>query len=212
MMEAVANTMNMTLRRLPPWAVYPLGALPALWIVWLTLTGGIGVDPVAGIEQRLGYDAMYFLIGGLAISPLRRLTGINLIRYRRQIGLVAFAYVVLHMLSWFTLDMGLWWRQALGDLYKRPYLLFGISALVLLVPLAVTSNNASVRRLGPRWRRLHWLVYPAVLLGVVHYLWQFKVIPQSGWFWFGLTLALLGLRLWWGARRRMTAWRPRSKA
>lgn len=203
MMEAVANTMNAALRRLPPWTVYLLGALPGLWIVWLTVTGGIGVDPVKGIEKKLGFDALYFLLGGLAVTPLRRLTGINLIRYRRQIGLVAFAYVVLHMLSWFTLDMGLYWRQALSDLYKRPYLIFGISSLILLTPLAITSNNASVRRLGKNWRRLHWLVYPAVLLGVVHYLWHFKIVSQTGWFWLSVTLILLALRLWWAAKRRL---------
>lgn len=196
-MEPFASTVNGLLRRVPPWAVYLLGTLPALYIVWLTVTGGIGVDPVKGIEHRLGYDALYFLIGGLAVTPLRRLTGITLLRFRRQIGLVAFAYVVLHMASWFTLDMGLLWRQALGDLYKRPYLLFGISALLLLIPLAVTSNNASVRRLGRNWHRLHRLVYPAVMLGVVHYLWSFKIVPPIGWFWLSVVLALLALRLVW---------------
>ncbi|WP_102226956.1 protein-methionine-sulfoxide reductase heme-binding subunit MsrQ [Acidimangrovimonas sediminis] len=204
-MERIANPINTALRRFPPWLVYVLGSLPFLWVVWLTLSGGIGVDPVAEIEHRLGFDALYFLIGGLAITPLRRLTGINLIRYRRQVGLVAFAYVVLHMLSWLIIDMGLWWQQALSDLYKRPYLLFGLASLILLTPLAVTSNNISIRRMGKNWRLLHWLVYPAVLLGVVHYLWQFKVIPGEGWFWLGVTLALLGLRLWWSGRRRIAA-------
>jgi sulfoxide reductase heme-binding subunit YedZ len=192
-MQAVAS-MNGALRRLPPGAVYLLGLLPLAWVVWLVISGGIGVDPVKEIEHRLGKIGLWFLVGGLTITPLRRFAGINLIRYRRAIGLLAFLYIVLHLTAWIWLDMGLLWGQALADLYKRPYLLFGITALVMLLPLALTSNNASVRRLGRNWRRLHWLVYPAVLLGVVHYLMQMKVISTEGWLWLAAVLALLGVR------------------
>lgn len=186
--------LNATLRRLPPGAVYLLGLLPLAWIVWLTLSGGIGVDPVKGIEHRLGKVGLWFLAGGLTITPLLRLTRLNLIRYRRAIGLLAFFYVALHLVAWVWLDMGLLWRQAASDLVKRPYLVLGISAFALLIPLALTSNDASVRRLRAGWRRLHRLVYPAVLLGVAHYLWQMKVISPEGWTWAAAVAALLALR------------------
>lgn len=187
--------LNGPLRRLPPGAVYLLGLIPLGWIIWLTLSGGIGVDPVKGIEHRLGKVALWFLIGGLTITPALRLLRLNLIRYRRAIGLLAFFYVVLHLAAWLVFDMGLLWAQAAADLVKRPYLFFGISALVLMLPLALTSNTASVRRLGANWRRLHWLTYPAVALGVIHYLWQMKVISPEGWVWAGALVVLFVLRL-----------------
>ncbi|MDF2142036.1 protein-methionine-sulfoxide reductase heme-binding subunit MsrQ [Paenirhodobacter sp. CAU 1674] len=188
-------SLNGALRRVPPGAVYLLGLLPLAWIVWLTLSGGIGVDPVKGIEHRLGKVALWFLVGGLAITPLRRITGLNLLRYRRAVGLLGFGYVAAHLLAWVVLDMGFLWAQAAADLVKRPYLLLGITGFALLVPLALTSNTASVRRLGRNWRRLHWLVYPAVSLGVLHYLMQMKVISSEGWIWAAVLAGLLGVRL-----------------
>lgn len=185
---------NTALRRVPSWAVYLAGLIPLAWVVWLTLTGGIGVDPVKAIEHRLGKIALWFLIGGLAITPARRFLGINLIKYRRAIGLLAFFYVALHLIAWVVLDMGMLWAQAAADLIKRPYLFFGITAFVLLIPLAVTSNNASIRKLGKNWRRVHMLVYPAVALGVIHYLWQMKVISSEGWLWLGVFLVLMAIR------------------
>ena len=192
--------LNALLRRLPPGAVYLLGLLPLGWIVWLTLSGGIGVDPVKGIEHRLGKVGLWFLVGGLAITPALRLTRLNLIRYRRAVGLLAFFYIALHLVAWVWLDMGLLWRQAATDLLKRPYLVLGISAFGLLLPLALTSNDASVRRLRGAWRRLHRLVYPAVLLGVGHYLWQMKVISVEGWSWAAAAGVLLALRFPWFRR------------
>ena len=192
--------LNALLRRLPPGAVYLLGLLPLGWIVWLTLSGGIGVDPVKGIEHRLGKVGLWFLVGGLAITPALRLTRLNLIRYRRAVGLLAFFYIALHLVAWVWLDMGLLWRQAATDLLKRPYLFLGISAFALLIPLALTSNDASVRRLRGAWRRLHRLVYTAVLLGVAHYLWQMKVISLEGWVWCGAFGVLLAVRFPWFRR------------
>lgn len=190
-----ADRVNRALRRVPVWAVWLAGLLPLAWIVWLTLSGGLGVDPVKDIEHRLGKIGLWFLLGGLAITPLRRFAGVNLIRFRRAVGVLTFLYVALHLVAWIGLDMGLLWRQALADLVKRPYLLFGITAFLLLLPLALTSNNASVRWLGANWRRLHRLVYPAAVLGVVHYLWQMKVISGEGWLWAAALLAILMLRL-----------------
>lgn len=198
--------MNRLLARVPSWVVYLGGTVPFLWLVW-QVSVDPGPDPVKLTEHHLGKVALWFLVGGLAITPLRRLTGVNLVRYRRAVGLVAFAYVVLHIVTWFTLDMGLLWEQALSDLWRRPYLVFGVLSFAALVPLAVTSNNASVRRLGRNWRRLHWLVYPAVILAVTHYLWQMKVISVQGWIWAGALAVLLCARMVWGLRARMSAQR-----
>lgn len=180
------------MRRIPGWAVYLAGLIPLAWVVWLVVSGQIGVDPVKEIEHRLGKIALWFLIGGLAITPLRR--WLNLLRFRRAVGLLAFFYVVLHLAVWLVLDMGLLWRQALSDLVKRPYLLFGIIGFALLIPLAVTSNTASIRRLGRNWRRLHRLVYPAAGFAVLHYLWQMKVIRPEGWVWLGVFAILMAAR------------------
>ncbi|MEX1661108.1 protein-methionine-sulfoxide reductase heme-binding subunit MsrQ [Thioclava sp. 15-R06ZXC-3] len=192
---SLSAPINGALRHVPSWVVYLAGLIPLAWVVYLTFTGGIGVDPVKGIEHRLGKIALWFLVGGLAITPARRWLGLNLIRYRRAIGLLAFFYIALHLTAWAVLDMSMLWAQALSDLVKRRYLLLGISAFILLIPLAITSNNASIRKLGRNWRKLHWLVYPAVLLGVIHYLLQMKVISTQGWLWLAAVLLLLGLRL-----------------
>lgn len=192
----IADRINSTLRPLPAWPIYPLAALLPVWLLWQAQTGGLGVDPVKAIEQRLGLWALKLLVVGLAITPLRRFAGVNLIRYRRAIGLAAFFYVVLHLLAWLVLDMGLLWGQALGDIVKRPYITVGMGGLLMLVPLAITSNNLSIRKLGgARWRRLHWLVYPAVLAGAVHYLWLVKSWPPEPIVYLSIVLGLLALRL-----------------
>ena len=182
-------------RRVPTWTFYLLGTLPFLWLVFLTLTGGIGVDPVRGIEWGLGLWALRLLIATLFISPLRWV-GLNLLRFRRQLGLVAFAYVVLHFASWLTIDMGLRWGQILPDLYKRWYIVIGMSALLLLTPLAVTSNNRSIRALGAKaWNRLHKLAYPATILAAVHFLMVGKVYTTEVLVYAGILFALLAARV-----------------
>lgn len=187
-------TVERGIRRVPVWAVWLLGGVPLVWLIWLGMSDGLGVDPVKEVEHRLGKIALWFLVGGLAISPLRRWGGVNLLRFRRAIGLLGFAYVVLHVVVWLVLDMGLLWSQALRDLTRRPYLLFGLAALLLLLPLAITSNRAAIRKLGRNWGRLHRLVYPAVALSVLHYLWQMKVIRPEGWIWLAALTGLLLLR------------------
>lgn len=196
--------LNPGLRRLPPGAVYVLGLLPLGWIVWLVVSDGLGPDPVKEIEHRLGKVALWFLLGGLAVTPALRLLRLNLIRYRRALGLLSFLYAMLHLGVWLVLDMRLLWGQALGDLVKRPYLLLGLSALALLVVLALSSNDPAQRRLGAWWRRLHRLVYAAAALAVAHYLWQMKVISTEGWVWAVALAGLLALRLPWVTRRRGT--------
>ena len=190
------DQINRALRRVPTWTVYLLGTLPLLWIIFETLTGSIGVDPVKGIEWALGLWAIRLLIATLCITPLRWL-GLNLVRFRRQIGLVAFAYVVLHFTAWLTIDMGLRWSQIIPDLYKRWYILIGMAALLCLIPLAITSNNASIRRLGAlNWNRLHKLAYLATALGAVHFLMIGKVYTVQVLVYASIVAVLLLARVW----------------
>lgn len=186
---------NDRLRRIPVWAIWLAGLIPLALLVWDVGTGAVGVDPIPKIEHRLGRTALYFLIGSLAVTPLLRLSGITLIRFRRALGLLCFTYVVLHVLTWIMLDMGLLWSQMAKDVIKRPYLIFGMSALLLLIPLALTSNNLSIRRLGgKRWKRLHQLVYPAAILVPLHWIWALKTFPVRPVFWLIAILLLLALR------------------
>ena len=172
----VAAVLNGALRRVPTWAVYGLGLVPLVALVWQALSGQLGIDPVKALEHQLGLTALQLLLAGLLVTPLRRWAGVNLIRYRRAIGLLAFLYAVLHLLVWVLLDLQLRWSEIGADLVKRPYIIAGLLGLACLVPLALTSNGWSVRRLGAAaWQKLHRLTYVAVLLGALHYLLLVKV-------------------------------------
>jgi methionine sulfoxide reductase heme-binding subunit len=184
---------NRFLKRVPTWVVYVIGIVPAAWVIYRGLTA---IDPVRAIEWGLGLWAVRLLIATLFISPLRW-AGLNLLRFRRQLGLVAFAYVVLHFASWLTIDMGLRWSQIIPDLFKRWYILIGMSALVLLIPLALTSNNTSIRRLGAQnWNRLHKLAYLATGLAMVHFLMVGKVYTYEVLTYACILIGLFAVRLY----------------
>lgn len=190
------QAINQVLRRVPPWTIYVAGVLPFVWIVWLTVNGRIGADPVKEIELRLGLLSLQFLVAGLCVTPLRW-AGLNLIRYRRAIGLMAFFYVTMHLLTWGVLDMGLRLDQIAADLVKRWYIIIGLVGFLLLVPLAITSNNLSIRRLGPKgWQRLHRLTYAAILAGAVHYVMIGKVWLAEPLLYLSAAVVLLALRVW----------------
>lgn len=192
----LVERINAAARRLPVWAVYAAGTVPVLWLVWRGATGGLGIDPVKEIEHELGKTGLQLLVAVLCVTPLRRLAGVNLLRFRRALGLLAFGYVLLHLLAWIVLDMGLLWRQALGDIVKRPYITIGMAGFLMLLPLALTSNDLAVRRMGAAaWRKLHRLTYPAALAGAVHYLWLVKAWPVEPFLYIAAILGLLALRL-----------------
>lgn len=198
------DRINALTRRVPVNAVYLAGILPFLWIVWLAVTNGLGPDPVKAIELRLGELGLQLLVAGLLVTPLRWV-GLNLIRFRRAIGLLAFFYVAMHLLTWVILDMGLRWDQMAADLVKRWYIIIGMLAFAAMLPLAITSNNASIRRLGAAaWSRLHRLTYVAALGGAVHYLMLVKTWPVEPLIYLGTITALLLARVWHN-RRRMAA-------
>jgi len=191
--------MNRAIRAVPAWLIYLASVGYAGWLLYLGLTGGLGVEPVKGLEHALGEVALYMLIAGLMITPLRRYSGLNLLKYRRAIGLSCFVFVALHLLTWAVLDVQRLDR-VWADILKRPYITVGMAGFLLLLPLAVTSNNWSVRRLGADWRKLHRLVYPAAILGAVHYVILVKGIQLKPLFMLAVVLGLLGLR--WIAQKR----------
>jgi sulfoxide reductase heme-binding subunit YedZ len=199
----LAAQVNGTMRRVPPGVLYLLGVVPFGVLVWQALTGGLGIDPVRELEHRLGLYGLQFLIAGLMVTPLRRWTGINLIRYRRAIGLLAFFYVSLHLTTWVVLDLQLRWSEIGADLVKRPYIIVGMLGFLAMVPLAVTSNNASVRRMGAAsWARLHQLTYVAALAGAAHYLILVKAWPLEPILYALVAAGLVALRFLWKAQRR----------
>ena len=148
----------------------PLGSL-----VWRAFYGDLGANPVETITHSTGDWTLRFLLITLSISPLRRWFGLTgLMRFRRMLGLYVFFYACCHFSIWFIADHGFNFGGMIEDIVDRPYITVGFSALVLLIPLAITSNNAMVRRLGKRWKKLHRLVYLITGLGVLHFLWLVK--------------------------------------
>ena len=186
---------NSRVGRLPTWPLYLAGLLVPFWYLYLGLTGGLGVEPVEALEHRLGELALQGLILGLAVRPLRVWTGVNLIKFRRAIGLITFYYIVCHLLVWLVLDVQIL-SQIWADILKRPYITVGMAAFVLLIPLALTSNNWSIRKLGPlKWRRLHQASYLAALLGAMHWIMLERGFQVEPLVYLGIIVALLLARL-----------------
>ena len=187
-------------RKLPVWFIYIIGVAPGVYFIMLGIRNELGPEPIAKLEHLLGEFALQMLILGLAITPLRRVLRINLFKFRRAIGLIAFGYVLLHVLTWALLDIGdlnrIW-----ADIMKRPYITIGMLALLGLIPLALTSNNFAQRRLGARWRQLHRLTYGICILGGLHFVMLRKGFQIEPLLYLGSTLVLLSARVdirkWW---------------
>ena len=199
----IAQSINGALRRVPAWPLYILGVLPGVWDFYLGLTGGLGPEPIKALEHELGRFALQLFIVVLAITPLRNATKINLIKYRRALGLLVFFYVSVHLAVWLFLDVqdpaAIW-----KDIVKRPYVTFGMAGFALLIPLAITSNNKSLRKLGPLvWRRLHWLTYPAIVLAGVHFVWLRKGWQAEPLIYLAIIALLLATRIKLRARSRV---------
>lgn len=190
------------------WALYAFGFVPALWTFYLGATGQLVGNPVKIFEHLLGEWALRFLILTLAISPLRDIAGINWIRYRRALGLLAFYYVAMHFLAYMILDKRLAIDVIIEDIVKRWFITIGMAAFVLLIPLALTSNRWSIRKLGQGWIKLHRLVYPIAAAGALHYCLSVKVIGPEQLVYAALVALLLGWRL---ARPRYMAWKRSAR-
>ena len=181
-------------------ALIPLGKL-----AWLGLHQGLGANPIEKITHTTGYWTLSFLLLTLTATPLRALSGwLWPVRWRRMLGLFAFFYACLHFLTYLVLDQFFDWTAIVKDIAKRPYITVGFAAFVMLTPLAATSTNNMVRRLGGRrWKLLHRLVYLIGILGVVHFWWLVKKdITEPAQFAGVLTL-LLGFRVVQAVRKRL---------
>lgn len=198
--------------------VFLLCLVPAALLVRGMLTGDLGVNPAETIQLQTGRWALKFLFISLAVTPIRRLTGWNLvIQYRRMLGLFAFFYATSHFVSYWAFDLGFAFAAMLGDVLKRPFIALGFAAFLLLVPLAVTSTKGWIRRLGKKWALLHRLVYFAAICAVLHFILKVKVFTGDPVIYAGVLTVLLGFRLAWpllNARSKVPArtppLRPRS--
>ena len=191
-----SQAINGALRKLPAWTVYIVCTIYVAWQFWLALNrmGPYFAEPINILERAYGELGLKLLVLGLLVTPLRRWTRVNLIKFRRAIGVSAFFLVLAHFCVWALLDVQTW-ERVWTEIVKRPYVTVGMFAFLMLIPLALTSNNKAVRKLGPiRWRRLHKLTYPAAILAGVHYLWLVKGFQVEPIIYLTIILTLVLLR------------------
>jgi methionine sulfoxide reductase heme-binding subunit len=200
-------TQTQWVRRVIKPAVFLACLVPFGRLVYGALWGDLGANPVETITNTTGIWILRFLVLTIAITPARWLTKWNpLVLFRRMIGLFAFFYATLHFTTYFVLDQSMMFSGLWEDVLKRPYITMGFSAFVLLIPLALTSTQGWIRRLGGRrWNLLHRLVYASAILGVIHYWWKVKLDTTYPMY-YGLVVgALLSARLWRAISKRQTA-------
>ena len=182
-------------------AVFVVALLPFLWLVFRGFTGRLSANPIEDITLTTGIWTLRFLLTTLAITPIRRITGWQrIIQYRRMLGLFAFFYATLHLLTYVVLDQGLAFEFILPDIVKRPYITMGMIAFSMMVPLAITSTKGWIRRLGRKWQLLHRLVYISGIAACLHFLWKVKVAIGEPVYYAAILAALLGFRLLWRFR------------
>ena len=197
-----------------PWtkrALFAACLIPALLLVWRGFTGHLSANPVEFIEHKTGDWVLRFLLITLAVTPLRKIFEQPLFtRFRRMLGLFAFFYVCVHLSMYLTFDQMFDPRGIFADVMKRPYITVGTAGFLMLIPLAITSRAAMVRRLGPkRWQRLHRLVYFCALAGIIHYYWLVKSDVREPFMYFGMWAVLMLFRVrMWTAKDKKAAARP----
>lgn len=189
--------------------LFVLCAMPALLLAHGWFNNTLGANPIEVVTHSTGEWTLRMLLITLAVTPLRRITGLHwLLRVRRQLGLFAFAYASMHFATYVWLDLYFDWNAIALDIIERPFVTVGFAAFLLLIPLAVTSNQAAIRRLGGRkWLSLHRSVYAIAILGIIHYWWLVKADVLKPVLYALILLALLGVRAWWREleRRRQLA-------
>lgn len=186
---------NKALAKVSSWWVYGIGLIPAVWYFYLGAVNNLGADPIRTFEHLLGEWALRFMILTLLVTPVRDLTRVNFFRFRRAFGLLVFYYVLFHFLTYFILDRAMNLPVIFVDVFKRPYIILGMTAFVCLIALAATSNNWSIRRLRGWWGKLHRLVYLIATLGVVHFFMAVKSWPPRPFFYAAAIGVLLVYRL-----------------
>lgn len=192
--------------------LFALCLLPFVWLFYGALTDGLGANPAEHLIRSTGDWTLRFICIVLAVTPLRVITGVNaLARFRRMLGLFAYFYVVMHLLSYSWFDMGFEVQDIAKDIAKRPFILVGFSAFVVLTPLAATSFNRAIKALGAkRWQALHRLVYPIAGLGLLHFFWMRagKNNFSEVFVYAAIVAVLLGWRVWNAASKKKLAARP----
>ncbi|HUU73827.1 MAG TPA: protein-methionine-sulfoxide reductase heme-binding subunit MsrQ [Burkholderiales bacterium] len=184
--------------------VFLAGLMPLGLLIWRGFSGGLTANPIEFVTHTTGWWALTFLMITLAVTPVRRLLDIPwLLRLRRMLGLYAFFYASLHFLTWLVVDQFFDWDAIVKDIIKRPYITIGFSAFVLMLPLAATSTNAMVRRLGAaRWQTLHRAVYFIAILGAAHFWWLVKKDITEPLIFAAVLAVLLAARLVFVWRKR----------
>ena len=187
---------------LKPFA-FILALMPLGWLTFTVVTGRAGPNPAEDIILTTGIWALRFLLITLAITPVRRLTGVNVvIRYRRMFGLFAFFYACVHLFNYMLFDRLFHFGEILTDIADRPFITAGMTALALMIPPAVTSTKGWIRRLGRRWQTLHRIVYFSAAAACLHFAWKVKVVVGEPAYCVAILAALLGFRLYWWLRTR----------
>lgn len=189
---------------------------PLLFVIcllpFLSLVGGafgiagfsLGANPIETILHTLGLWGLRFLVLTLMVTPIRQLLGTPwLVSFRRMLGLFAFFYVLMHFLTWLILDQDFYLAGIGKDIAKRPFITIGFAAFLMLIPLAVTSTNGMMRRLGSRWKKLHRLIYPIAILGVWHFYWLVKADVREPLIYAAIVAFLLGWRVWKARQKRV---------
>lgn len=189
-----------------PWRrllIFILSCLPLAWLLWATLTDRLGADPAKTLVLEAGHYTFYFLLLTLAITPLRRLIKFQrfhfrwLQAHRRMLGLFTLLYALLHVTAYWVFILGMNASLFAAELVKRPYILFTLPAVALLIALGITSTQHMMRRLGKNWRRLHSSIYLIAILAWLHVFLQVRSSYQDAVFFGVAVVALLGIRLYW---------------
>lgn len=209
MTQPIKRPLSARRRPLWHWGGHLLALYPLLWLLWDYTRNQLGADPVREILLRTGEPALVFLILSLAITPLMLIFGWKqLFPWRRLFGLYSFLYVLLHLLTFVWLDYGLNVAFIWDGIVEQNFVLAGMAAFVLLLPLALTSSKWAQRRLGKRWRLLHKLVYVAILLALLHFWWLVKQVYYMP-FVYTVVVGLLLLLRWPPIRQKTAVWRRR---
>lgn len=182
-------------------AVFLFCLVPLFRLIWLGFQDDLSANPIEFIERSTGFWALFILLATLALTPIRLITGRAWqIQLRRMLGLYMFFYACLHVITYLWLDFSFDWLAMTKDVAKHPRILVGFAAFILTIPLAITSNNAMMRRLGGRWKTLHQAVYPVAILAVVHFWWLVKKDIREPLFYAIVLLLLFGVRIYYKNR------------
>jgi sulfoxide reductase heme-binding subunit YedZ len=192
--------------------IFLICLIPLISLFWIAFQGNLGANPIEKVTHITGEWALRFLLLTLSVTPVRKLLGWQfLLRLRRMLGLYAFFYACLHFLTYLVLDQFFDVDEIIKDILKRPYITVGFAAFVLLIPLAVTSTNTMMRRLGRRWKLIHQLIYVIGVLAVLHFLWLVKADNLEPLIYAFILLLLFMARIWL-QRRRNPKQRPAGKS